>query len=429
MLGWTLCILYIIGLFFIIGRCQFFRSEYLDVRVFQLLFGIKLLAAGIFFWIYTFHYTDRNESDIYKYYDDGIVVSGIAASYPLDYAKIILGCSNISPGAKELLSTTKYWDRSPSIAGFNDNRLIIKINALLSHLSQGQFFTHMVFGSFISFIGLVFLFKFFAPMRADHHLLLALLIFLLPSVLFWTSAILKECLSTLAIGGFLYSLSSKKTTFIKVLCALFFFALLINAKLYLAIVMLPALISFGWNRGKNDGKVFWRYLVVNLLLLALALQLSTILGISLQSIIAQKQEEFKCLAEWMNAGSLVYIPSIEGNWISIIRATPYAFYNALLRPTLLDELNRLSFLAMIEILALSAMAVAAIIAPNRNRADLNPVSIAFINASFILVCLIGITTPVLGAIVRYRMPIFMILAPIIFNYLDLNMLKFKIKTL
>ena len=53
-----------------IYRIRFFHLEGLSVWAGPALFGIKLLFGFALWAVYTFYYTDRSTSDIYKFYDD-----------------------------------------------------------------------------------------------------------------------------------------------------------------------------------------------------------------------------------------------------------------------------------------------------------------------------------------------------------------------
>ncbi len=56
--------------------------------------GIKAFASIILLYVYTSIYPLRNEADVFKYYDDGIMLSEIAAEQPAAFTRIMLGTWN-----------------------------------------------------------------------------------------------------------------------------------------------------------------------------------------------------------------------------------------------------------------------------------------------------------------------------------------------
>jgi hypothetical protein len=63
------------GLFlFIIQKWRFFRMGNIPVRWFQIAFLLKVLSGIVLGLIYTYYYKDRSTADIWKYFDDGMVM-------------------------------------------------------------------------------------------------------------------------------------------------------------------------------------------------------------------------------------------------------------------------------------------------------------------------------------------------------------------
>ena len=75
--------------------------------------GIKAFASIILLYVYTSIYPLRKEADVFKYYDDGIMLSEIAAEQPAAFTRIMLGTWN----AHDLvyLNRLNYWFRKVEI--------------------------------------------------------------------------------------------------------------------------------------------------------------------------------------------------------------------------------------------------------------------------------------------------------------------------
>ena len=134
-------------------------------------------------------------------------------------------------------------------------------------------------------------------------------------------------------------------------------------------------------------------------------------------MLIQKQYEFKCLSEWIGAGSIVYIPNLNNDIFSFILAAPYALFNSLLRPGPFDVSNALTLLSMMELLIVLTMALTSIYYKKAKHVDPNYLLFS-LNFILLLGLLIGWTTPVLGAIVRYRVPILVVLLALSVHLLD-----------
>jgi len=122
---------------------------------------------------------------------------------------------------------------------------MIILNAILHLFSFGNFYVHIVFFCFFSFLGLTGLFKAFSKHFPSNTWRLVFGIFLVPTVLFWTSTALKE---TLAIGilGLIIYISDfglkRDLQLIQKLFILFLFLILFFLKIYVAVALIPVLL-------------------------------------------------------------------------------------------------------------------------------------------------------------------------------------------
>lgn len=411
-----------------------FSTSNLSANYFIWAFVFKLLTGIIFLWIYTNYYPNREEADVFKYYDDAIVLNSVYEKSESDYFSLLTGIGDIDALTKKYLQKSKYWDSSPTLSFLNDNRIIIRFNSVLLTFSSGNIYLHLLVAVIISFTGLTFLFLYFYELNLVNAKILFAIIFFTPSLLFWTSSILKENFLILGLGIFLWSVHKiSKHQLGPILLSLFSLLLVAFSKLYVLIALIPALLAFQWNNNKNDGKSLVRYMVTFALFAGLILNLDYFFpSYNILSILATKQSEFICLAEWTGARSVVFIPELSSNLISFVKSAPYALYNSLLRPLPWDYSNFLSVPAIFEIMIIILLAVSGILffkKPEGRISNFILFSVGFIiNMSL----LIGWTSPVLGAIVRYRIVILPFLIIVLVSIIDGSQLKtalnkFKLK--
>ena len=200
-----LTVFYISIFIFIIYKFEFFKINELSMKTISIIFFLKILSGIIFFWIYTYYYTDRANADIYKYFDDSKVMHEALSKKPFDFLKMISGIKNDNAYFdKTYYFQMNNWYRKYESNVFNDNHIIIRFNSIVRIFSFGYYQVHNVFINFFSLLGLVALFKFFISNLNNKKPELIFACFLMPSVLFWGSGLLKEGLLIFGLGFLLY---------------------------------------------------------------------------------------------------------------------------------------------------------------------------------------------------------------------------------
>lgn len=109
-------------------------------------------------------------------------------------------------------------------------------------------------------------------------------------------------------------------------------------------------------------------------------------------------------------GSYIELTSIGNDPGQLIKNIPEAIANAAFRPAFWDPGGKLKMINFIETICLFAFLVFGFWYNRKNRSmDEKNVILFLLTFSILLLVLIGWTTPVLGAIVRYRMPAYLTL--------------------
>jgi len=471
--------LYTLLFSFLIYRFPFFESGHFNFKKIRALNFVFLMKLGFGFaltWVYTHYYTDRQSADIFKYYDDAkIMFSALEKGNYSDYIKMVFGFSNDSPYFDEsYYKQMNHWYRQYDFGTYNDNHTIIRFNALVMPMAFGSFHAHTVIMCFISLWGLTALYRAFKGFLPRKEKILFLSVFMIPSVLFWGSGVLKEGILLFALGFLFYSFFNvamhKRKIPGNLFMLVFSVCLLLINKQYLLVAAVPALTCFFIVEKLSFPKPFLfylgayilafgiayggsRYFSENDLLQTLSLKQRDFVALSKGGVFLQNGREFARVAPdkkefldslskktfkikpgsnymyWKNenladtlyavnsadtstwalvwdlplAGSALEIPKLEPTFSSLFKTAPLAIYNSLAKPGLLSSRSMLERISAIEnaMILLFLIACTALCRTGMNK---NLFSLCFF-LSITILFLIGYTTPVAGAIMRYKVPV------------------------
>ena len=100
---------------------------------------------------------------------------------------------------------------------------------------------------------------------------------------------------------------------------------------------------------------------------------------------------------------MISAPHFECSAPSIIKSTPQAFLNSMFRPFLTDvHGNPMILLAALENIFIALLVLVCLLSFKSHSGKMDPIVIFCLIFTILLFILIGLITPVLGAIVRYR---------------------------
>lgn len=445
--------------------------------LFLFIFFLKILAGCALYWIYSRHYTDRGNSDIYRYFDDATIMFSALKESPSDFFRMLTGINADDPSLMQYYERMNNWNLGKAYNFYNDNRSITRFNALVMLFSFGNYHVHTVVMCFLSLCGATALYRAFHAFTGPNGWIFSG-IFFIPSVLFWGSGVLKEGLVIFFLGLLLWNIVRLMTRPLHggaiagmVIGLLGLFAV----KVYVLICLIAPLLAFIW-AGRHGRGVWWKYPVVILVLLVPgSLMLQRYAGSSPIAIIAEKQNDFWLLARggdyiidleakdtlyvplkgkenilfYRHANGDLYVPEpVEAHhWkqkreagkvmlqpdqrfqqllhltytgsrlenerlnptaSSIVEASPIALVNVLLRPFPWEYSGFFSLFAILENLLLLSFLVY-VVSRKRPLAETQPGvnNLFFLALTFTLglALLIGWITPVMGAIVRYKVPL------------------------
>ena len=268
---------------------------------------------------------------------------------------------------------------------------LIYIQMILNVFSFDHMDIDTLLFAFPVFMGNIALFRTFRERFAGDPTA-AFTVFLLPSVLFWTSCVYREGILYMLLGFFLLALHRLLTTgfqtgrFLR--CAI---CLLVTAyfRIGFALTLLPALFIWCWLE-----KPTARPLLRKTAAAAIAAMLLILFFFSIPQVLASWQKEFYDL----QGHSRLALPALDGSWSGLILTLPDAAFNGLFQPLPGAGGQPIYLVFSIELLILWAVAVLAIL----RRPALPPFSIFCLVFALTGMLLVGLFVPFAGTIVRYR---------------------------
>lgn len=416
------CLLLIVATTVLVFKARFFKLQGIKSWWLAAAFYLKVLAGLLMTVIYTRYYPDRTKADIFKYFDDSEVMYQSIHSEPMDYVKMVSGIKNDNARFDSLYySKMNNWYRKYETVTYNDSHTIIRINALLRPITFGYFQVHNLLFIILSFIGLVALFRTFCQYFTSKPVWLFAAIFLVPSVVFWSSGALKESVLFFAIGIFMYAFQQLLFISInipRILLAALGIVLLIFTKMYVLAVLIPILAANVWIVFTNNRHALFKFLITILFFVNAAILVGKIYPeYNAFDILVGKQHDFIGLAHFEKAGSYIEPLPIEPHFVSFVKNAPMAIVNTLLRPFPNEISSVLMIPALLENILLVIFVLLAIIF---HQTKINHWRIIFLSLFFALLLsvILGLTTPVLGALVRYRIPAMPFLFIALFSIID-----------
>jgi len=412
---------------FLIHRLKFFRLVGIPPSWIKILFILKVAAGSLLGLIYTYYYTDRTTADTFKFFDDSRILFHAIFNAPREFLEIFFDINSNTKECFNICSQMTAWNNQDVL--FNDNKTLVRLNVLFQFFSLGNYYVHVVFLNFFSFTGLVALFKLFQQYSIDKSRILFLFMMFLPSILFWGSGMLKDGLLLFALGLLLYSfnnLVNRKYSAYSGVAFVMCLILLMFTKLYVLFIIIPGLVAWYWSRKNSGKKVIAKFVCCYLIYLLIGFNVDKVSEkYDVVDLIYYKQQNFQVLAGISQARSKIEIPQIDATSWSLLANAPGAVFRVLSRPTPWDSDSLFVLLSAIENIFLWGLAIICLLLSSRKNItsfQLYCFSIFFVICMY---ALIGLITPILGAMVRYKVPSLLFYVFIFISLVDSAKLKTK----
>ncbi len=408
--GLLLAIGYACLFLYAIRRARFFDAYGLSRRTIGVLFLLKILAGTALWYVYTYVHTDRATADIYRYFDDGNILFRALPEHPLDYVRMLTGIGNDQRHFDvQYYQVMHNWYRQYEGNLYNDAHTMIRFNAFVRLFSFGHYHVHTVFACFLCTLGLVTMYKAFVPLLAGHERAWALALFVLPSMLFWTSGVLKEALLLFGMGLFLSAvmdLVRNGARLWNIVLLPFCIVLLFFLKFYVLLSLLPALCAYAWCVRSGSRRPLLVYAIVFGACVLMGLNSELFYrDFRVLEVLYVKQRDFIGMATAAQSGSMVIVTPLEPNVWSFLRQTPHALYMTFISPLTAWRHGALGLVSAAEN-ALLLLFIGLAVRWRRPWAEVDKALLYFcVGYCLLLALVIGWTTPVIGALVRYRVPL------------------------
>ncbi|HEV2353260.1 MAG TPA: hypothetical protein VGR89_03410 [Puia sp.] len=208
------------------------------------------------------------------------------------------------------------------------------IDLLLNLASLGNLYINTLLFAFPVFAGNTALYLVFRRHFCGSALS-AILVYILPSTLFWTACVFREGVLYMLLGFLFFGIdrllvtgspASRRARIRAVALVLCCFLLIVYFRFTVALFLVPALLAMKWIRKPSRRQVQ----ITGILLLAGLLGVLAVPSLSSHILggLASWQAEFQAL----EGHSRLTLPTMDGSWPSLFRSAPYALLNGLFEP-------------------------------------------------------------------------------------------------
>lgn len=450
-------------------------------------FLIKFTVGLLLFLVHIQTYgIDELSHDGETFLNEGKYLNDVFFQSPKHYFQLLTGIGETPELIQKYLYMTEYWSVG-DLTLINDSKNVIRLHSIIHFFSGNSVFIHLAVMCFITLIAVKNIYLTFKPHCRQSKTFVFWFLLLVPSTIFWTSSLLKEPMLFLGISFLARALIVETNNYKKLLQLFLATILLLGFKPYVLVCVLLALIGLGVYRylfklkliptllflisftflassffekprdtvvnylsrkqfdfvnvGKGGLHVladtcfyyFQPHQYSNLEMEGNEIRLvKPVDAYSVRFGSIQKPVPVHLIPKgeiWTRhyftegCESFIETTPIGNDPMQLLRNIPEALTNSVLRPFPNDPGSDLKFLSFIEVWFIFIFLFYAIYKRRKITQYEKGLVFTLILFAIILFLLIGWTTPVLGAITRYRFPAQ--LAIIIVGLLLLKPLKFK----
>lgn len=361
--------------------------------------------AGIFYgWIGVYYGQMAQMIDTWAYHVESLKEHQILISHPIDFFTSLFHNSYEGGYTNFLTSHNSWWNDVKA-------NFLIKIMAIFDLFSFGNYYTNVIFYSFLTLFGPMAVYRVMRDIFPNKKTALLIATFFIPSFLYWTSGLHKEGLIFVGLSLMIYHLyfgfKENKFPVYRILLILLDLSLIIILRNFLVLALFPPLIA--WILCfKIKLKPAIVFTAVFILFLTLFFTIKYVFpGIDPPESVVEKRQEFISL----QGHASVAVNELKPTFKSFLQNIPQAFSLAVLRPYPSDVRHLLSLAAAMEI-GLILLFLLVFLFWKKSRIPLSPFILFCIFFSVGVFFMIGFSVNNLGAIVRYRSIVFpLLLAP------------------
>ncbi len=395
-------LLFAAGFVLLIYKWKFFNVPEIPRWYFVAVFLLKFMAGITLAFLFIKYF---NGGDTYSYFENACRIHELALSNPRQFLMVMAGSD--APELTPFYDSLGLW-KSYELFDF-DAQTIIRINALIRFVSFGIYNVHVLFFSFFSLSGIMAFYRIMRRPAWRNHKLLFAGLFMFPSLMFWTSGILKEGVLMLGMGFLFYGLHLLfhfKNRFINARVVLLF-ALLLMAmvKMYVLAVLIPGIAAWIWVEKTSLKHIWLKFGITHVVYFLILFNVHYILPeMNAVEVLYYKQHNSIVFADYMQSRSIIHPPAIELSLMSILLNTPAALWSAIINPLITDAHNPFALLSAIENLVLIGCLLLAVTFSSKVKPQHFPLFVLAMLFTLMLYILIGFTATTAGSLVRFKVP-------------------------
>ena len=383
-------IIYLVLFCWLLTKIKFIKDAGLSNRLIILLFLVRIIAGLVNGYINLYHY---HYSDAASFQQNGLFEYHLLITDPKEFFTNIFTYPHQNSGLFDI--TDSFWNNLRS-------DLIIKLLAFFNIFSRGNFFINTIFYNFVIFFGSVFFYRIFTRLFPEKKILLILILFSFPSLIYFTSGINKDGLVFLGLGIICYNLFfllKKEFSTQKFLWLVSGLAMIFLFRNFVLLTLVPAIISWIISE-KNKKFKLPAFIICYVFITGLFFGLGLLHpALNLPQYVSTRQIAFIEIAK--EGQSAININPLFPGFRSFLNNAPQALNHTLMRPYLTEKFELLYFPPQIEIFVFQVLFFIFLLFKSRDKKpDAFIYFCVFFSLSMFL--MIGYTIPIMGAIVRYR---------------------------
>lgn len=384
--------------YWLIPKLTLFKESGIATRYWRSLFLLKVLVGVVYSQYHLRYYGGGDTWTFFR--ESAIYFESIRDSF-WTYLRLVFGPNGFKPVPEEFLAYTDpsryWWDGS--------EYLLIRINTFLRLFSFGNYYVHLVIWNFLSILGIGYIFRFFGEHIPERRQVFFALLALLPSILFWGSGLHKEALSFFFVGFIVWNLrqiqAAKGSRLVRTFAVFAAFYFLAVMRIYIAVLLLPALVAFLWVEYSDGKGALMKY----------ALVYFTCFGASLIGpYFSEKFDFYYRISEMLRITKIYFpghatldAPTINADeWWTFYTNIPLALKNVFFKPSYNDGVAWYRMFAFVETYLISGALLFGLFKVHWRTFFRNNRAMFGLFFGLSLITIIGIVSINMGAIVRYR---------------------------
>jgi hypothetical protein len=355
--------------------------------LFRLTMGI---AVGL---IYTYYY---NANDTWQFFEDAKILSALARSNTVDYLKFLF-----TGNSDDAVWQALFYTQERSV-------FLVKFISVLALISGDSYWISTLYFSTVSFLAAWLLFTTVSRYFENAKLAAALAFLFFPSVVFWSSGLVKE---TLALAGifwmstiFLRFLKGEKISVFQFIIGLLALWVAWNLKYYWAALFLVVVVTSvivhllqRFTLAKSFWWLIWSALFVLICTIASQVHPNFYFSRFLQVIVSNHD----AFVQISKPEGLIHFYNLDASWWSMVINSPWALLSGLFRPWLGEASGFTGLMAAFENLFLLVLLLSNFFRKSW-RTHYGLLLTAILVYVALLCVLLALSTPNLGTLSRYR---------------------------